>query len=196
VQGNAQVSVPIGVLTAVCVVAVLAGVASLLIGAWDARRDEEAALQRYTDAQALLALPPVDLIALQAERAEAVDARAALEARLEPPTVDPASDAATSLLVNRATEAGLTVRGVTSVPAGEVKHEMTAYLVSGTRMAVEGRVNQIVAFLRELSNGEPGLVPALGSLTMDERGVARADLTFSVFDPVPVPTAVPAAVAP
>ena len=100
------------VLTAVCALAVLVAMASVIIGTWQARADENAALQRYADAEALLALPPIDLEALEAENAAAQAELAEAKAQLEPPSVDPSSDEATSLLVERATAAGLTVRGV------------------------------------------------------------------------------------
>ncbi len=195
VQGDAEVSIPIGVLTLVCVVAVVLGVLSLIIGAWDAKRDEEAAAQRYTDAQALLALPPVDVTGLETSRDEANAALAEAAAQLAPPSVDPSSDAATTLLVTLATSAGLTVRGVASVPDGEVKSETTTYDVAGLRMTVEGNVGQINKFLADLGRDEPGLIPNLAAMTTDDRGLSRAEITFSVYSAVPTPTAVPPVVA-
>ena len=196
VQGDAEVSIPIGALTLVCVVAVVLGVLSLLIGTWDAKRDEEAAAQRYTDAQALLALPPIDVTSLEADRDTANAALADAEAQLAPPSVDPSSDEATTLLVTRATSAGLTVRGVASVPDGEIKNDMTTYDVAGLRMTVEGNVSQINKFLADLGRDEPGLIPNLAAMTTDDRGLSRAEITFSVYSAVPTPTAVPPVVAP
>lgn len=195
IRGDGEVSLPIGVLTAVCIAAVSLGVLSLIVGAWDARRDEERAAQRYTDAQAILALPPVDLSELEAQRDAAAAELNVAEAQLAAPSVDPASDAATTLLVTRATAAGLQVRGIASVPDGEIKNDMTTYDVAGIRMTIEGSANQITKFLADLGEDEPGLIPELSTLTTDDRGLSRAEVTFSVFSAVPTPTAVPPVVA-
>jgi hypothetical protein len=183
--------VPVRVLTAVCILAVLFSLAAVLAGAWDAQLEEDAALQRNADIEALLALPPVDTAALETERDLAKADLADAQAQLEPPSVDPASDTATALLVERATTGGLAVRGVARVPAAEIKNEALTYDVEGIRMTVEGSVNQVLGFLTRLAADEPGLIPSLGSMTVDERNVARAEITFSVYTevaPTPVPT--------
>jgi hypothetical protein len=183
-------NVPVRVLTVVCVFAVAVSMASLLIGAWDARGERDAALQRYVDTQALLALPPVDLDALEAERDEAAATLSGAEASLEPPSIDPASDEATAFLVNGAAAAGLTVTGVNRAPAGELKDELLTYDVEGIRITVDGRMNQVVSFLYDMQEVEPGFIPALESLTINDDGVAHADIVFNTHTEVVVPTPV------
>lgn len=188
-----QLHVPARVLTAACVVAVLVSLASILIGTWSAQHDEETALRRYEDAEALLALPPVDITSLQEEVTASKAALAAAQALAKPASVDPSSDAATSLLVRRASESGLSVRGIASAPASHAKNGEVTYDVSGIRMSVEGAVTQMVDLLYRLGEDEPGLIPSLSSMTVDEKNVARAEVIFSVYAPVPTPTPVPAA---
>jgi hypothetical protein len=187
-----QLHVPARVLTGACVVAVLISLASILIGTWSAQQDEQTALRRYQDAEALLALPPVDTTALQEEVTASKDALATAQALAKPASVDPSSDAATSLLVRRAAESGLGVRGIASAPASQAKHGEVTYDVSGIRMSVEGAVTQLIDLLHRLGQDEPGLIPSLSSMTIDEKNVARAEVIFSVYAPVPTPTPVPA----
>jgi hypothetical protein len=183
-----EMVIPARVLTAACVVAVLASIASLMVGAWDARRDKNEALQRYADTQALLALPPIDVEELRASRDAAVAARAGAEDLLAPPSVDPSSDDATTLLVQSAGAAGLVVRGIVSAPPAEVKRELVTYEASGLRMTVEGSPSQVIAFLTTLGEDEPGLIPTLTTMTTDDRNVSRAEITFNVYTKVVPPT--------
>ena len=190
-----RLHVPARVLTAVCVAAVVISLVSVIVGAWDARRDEDVALARYADAEALLALPPVDTTGLQQELDAANLALATAQALAQPPSVDPSSDAATSLLVRRASDAGLTVRGIASVPDSQVKNAEVVYDVSGLRMTVEGGVTQVIAFLEGLGKTEPGLIPSLTSMTVDDKSVAHAEIVFNVYtlNIPPTPAAAPTA---
>jgi hypothetical protein len=185
-----RLHVPARVLTAVCAAAVLLSIASLLAGAWKAERDQETALRRYTDAQALLALPPVDTSALEQELAASKDALAVAQDLARPPSVDPSSDAATTLLVRRAAAAGLNVRGLASAPESQVKNGEVAYDVEAIRMTVEGGVSQLAGFLKQLGDSEPGLIPSLTAMTVDDGNVARAEIVFSVYAKVAEPTPV------
>lgn len=185
-----DVNVSVRALTAVCVFAVAVSMASLIIGAWDARADRDAALQRYVDSQALLTLPPVDLEALTAERDAAAEALAAAQALLEAPSIDPASDAATAFLVRGAEQAGLKVTGINRAPAGELKDDILTYEVQGIRVNVEGRMNQIVNYLYDMQEADPGFVPSLESLAINDDGVANASIVFNVYTEVVPPTPV------
>src|SRR3990172_11448011 len=117
-----RLHIPARVLTAACVVTVLVSLASVLLGTWDAKKDEGIALTRYADAEALLALPPVDTTGLETGLEVSRLALATAQALAQPPSVDPSSDAATSLLVRRASDAGLNVRGIDSAPASQTKN--------------------------------------------------------------------------
>jgi hypothetical protein len=189
-SGAGNLRIPVPLLAGVCGFAVLLAMASVIVGTWQARADEQAALQRYTDAEALLALPPVDLEALEAQNEAAQAALAEAKEQLEPPSVDPSSDEATSLLVERASTAGLTVRGVSRVPATEVKVDEVAYDVEGIRMTLEGGVSTLIGFLAGLNEQEPGVMPALTTMTVDEQSRGVADVTFNVYTEVVVPTPV------
>jgi hypothetical protein len=188
--GSADMHLPARALTGACVVVVLLCIASLLVGAWTAQRDTDAALQRYTDTQALLALPQTDITVLETERDAAKAALAAAEAQLAPPSVDPSSDDATSLLVRRATEAGLAVKGIASAPMGEATNGPIKYDVVGIRVIVEGNVGRVLDLLIGLGKEEPGLIPALTSMTTSDTDVTRAEISFNVYtkqvEPTPV----------
>lgn len=184
------VNVPIRVLTAVCIGAVAVSMTALLLGVWDARRDRDAALQRYVDTQALLALPPVDIDGAVQERDSVAAALTDAEAALEPPAVDPASDTATALLVRSAEAAGLRVAGVNRVPSAQLKDDLTTYDVQGIRMTIDGTVNEVIGFLADMDRDEPGFISALNALTIDDGGVAHAEVVFSVYTEVPAPTPV------
>jgi len=183
-----RLHIPTRVLTAACVVTVLVSLASVLLGTWDAKKDEEIALTRYADAEALLALPPVDTTGLETGLEVSRLALATAQALAQPPSVDPSSDAATSLLVRRASDAGLNVRGIASAPASQTKNAEVVYDVEGIRMAVEGSVSQVIEFLARLGDTEPGLIPSLTGMTVDEKNLAHAEITFSVYTLVPLPT--------
>ena len=189
-ESGEQMHIPARVLTAVCVVVTLAAVASVLAGIWTAQRDEKAALRRFDDAQALLALPVVDTSALQADLTAVQNAVATAEALVGPPSVDPSSDASTALLVGRAAAAGLTVGAVASVAPSEAKNGQIGYDIEGLRMTVDGSVGQITAFLAKLRQDEPGLVPILNTMTIDDKALARAEVVFNVYTEVVPPTPV------
>lgn len=191
------VNVPIRVLTSVCIAAVALSMAALVVGLWDARRDRDAALQRYVDTQALLALPPVDIDAAKAERDTVATALREAQAALAPPSVDPSSDAATALLVRSAESAGLRVAGVNRVADSQLKDDLVTYDVRGIQMTVDGRVNDVNRFLSAMNRDEPGFIPALAALTVDDGGIAHAEIVFSVYTEAPVPTpAAPVEAAP
>ncbi len=185
-----RLHVPARVLTAVCVVAVLLSIGSLFAGTWKAHNDEETALRRYADAEALLALPPVDTTGLENELAGSKAALATAEALALPPSVDPSSDAATSLLIQRATASALNVRGLASAPSSQVKNAEATYDVEGIRMTVEGGVSQLVDFLTQLGEAEPGLIPTITSMSVNEANTAHAEIVFSVYTLVIPPTPV------
>jgi hypothetical protein len=184
------VNVPIRVFTAVCIGAVAVSMTALLLGVWDARRDRDAALQRYVDTQALLALPPVDIDGAVQERDSVAAALTDAEAALEPPAVDPESDTATALLVRSAEAAGLRVAGVNRVPSAQLKDDLTTYDVQGIRMTIDGTVNEVIGFLADMDRDEPGFISALNALTIDDGGVAHAEVVFSVYTEIPAPTPV------
>ena len=162
-ESGERMHIPARVLTTVCVVVTLAAVASVLAGIWTAQRDEKAALRRFDDGQALLALPVVDTSALQAELATSK---------------------------NAVTEAGLKVGGVASVAPGMSKNGEIAYDVEGLRMTVDGSVDQITRFLGALRLEEPGLVPALNTMTISDTNVARAEIIFNFYSVIVPPTPV------
>jgi len=181
------------VLSAICAGAVVVAMASVIIGAWDANREEEAALQRYADTEALLALPPVDTAALETQRDEARRSLAAAEALLEPPSIDLASDEATILLVSAAGDAGLNVRSVARVAPSELKRDAVIFDIEGVRLTVEGSVSDVLTFIGRLHLAEPGFIPALGSMTIDDRGVATTEVTVNAYtkQALPTPAAAP-----
>ena len=189
-SGDAEVHLRGQILMALCGIAVLLAMGSVIVGTWQARADEQAALQRYADAEALLSLPPVDLELLEAERDSSQAALAEAKAQLEPPSVDPSADEATALLVERAAAAGLVVRGVTRVPATEATTAAMTYEVEGIRMTLEGEVARVLGFLAALNEEEPGVIPALTSLTTDEAARSVLDAAFNVYTEVPVATPV------
>ena len=189
-ESGEKMHIPARVLTAACVAVTVAAVAAVVAGIWTAQRDEQAALRRFDDAQALLALPVVDTSALQAELAASKNAVATAQALAAPPSVDPSSDASTALLVRRATEAGLKVGGVASVAPGMSKNGEIAYDVEGVRMTVDGSVDQITRFLGALRLEEPGLVPALNTMTISDTNVARAEIIFNFYSVIVPPTPV------
>jgi hypothetical protein len=192
-SGASEVRLPRHALPVACVVAVIASIASLLVGTWDAQRDEEAARRQYADVRMLLAQPPVVLSQLEEERDAALASRDAAQALLEPPSVDLSSDAGTVLLVERAGDAGLVVRAISRLPASQVKNGELAYDVQAVRITVEGSVSQLLAFLFALDDDEPGVLPTLETLTVSERNAVRAELTFSTFSAAATPAAAPPA---
>ena len=57
-------------------------------------------------------------------------------------------------------------------------------------MTLEGSVQTLIAFLAALNELEPGVMPALASLTIDDEAKGLLDVTFNVYTKVPAPTPV------
>lgn len=187
-ESGEKMHLPARVLTTVCVIVTVAAVASVVAGIWTAQREEQSALRRFDDAQALLALPAVDTTALRAEVAASKNSVATAQALAAPPSVDPSSDASTALLVRRATDAGLVVAAIASVAPIESKNGLIEYDIEGLRVTLQGTVDQITSFLSNLRRDEPGLIASLNAMTIDEKALARAEITFKVYTEVVPPT--------
>jgi hypothetical protein len=180
-------------LLALCAVVAFA---SLLAATYNARRDKDMAQHRFADLQALLALPPMSTDSLQ-EDLDSVKLQIAMQVALSaPPKVDPASDAATSLLVRTAQGAGLSVKGITRTQPAVATFDGVTYNTQGIHVAVDGTSQQVNKYLSDMAGAEPALFPSLTSMSINDKGLAHAELTFSVYakvvppTPVPVPTKV------
>jgi hypothetical protein len=57
-------------------------------------------------------------------------------------------------------------------------------------MTIDGTVNEVIGFLAGMDRDEPGFISALNALTIDDGGVAHAEVVFSVYTEVPAPTPV------
>lgn len=176
------------VLAGIVVACLVLAFASVIAATYTARRDESAARARYNDIQALVALPPASNDSLQADLASLRQQLADAQAAVGTPTIDPASDALTSLLVRTATEAGLTVKGVSRSEPSQATLAEALYQVQALHITVSGSITQITDFLRTLDEQQPALVASLAALTADNAGVAQADLVFSAYAPAPSPT--------
>jgi hypothetical protein len=163
---------------ALCVVLVYAAmIASIRAERTDLRNSE----QRYLDAAQLLSVPPVPVATLQADVAGAKASLAWVEGRARHSTIDPASDDATELLVQRAQQGGLTVAGISRLAPALEKHGEKTYNVTALRLTVQGASpDAIIAFLLALEASDPGLIPSLADLSAQDAG-ARAELVFSVY---------------
>ena len=180
-------------LAAMLAVCVGLAFASLLAATYNANRDADAAQKRFADAQGLLALPPASTDTLQAEL-DNVKLQVALQAGLAaPPKVDPSSDAATSLLVRTAQGAGLAVRGITRTQPAVAILSGTSYNTQGIHVSVDGTTPQLIKYLSDMAGAEPALLPSLVSMSVNDKGLARAELTFVAYEKVVPPTPVPAA---
>ncbi len=144
---------------------------------------------RYLDATQLLTVPPVPVATLEAELATAQSALASVQLAASGPSIDPASDEATALLVRRAQDAALSVASVARLNSTQTQLDAAKYNVDALRMTVRGgSQDAVIAFLRALQTTDPGLVPALTSLTVEDGGVS-AEILFSVYtkiEPTPV----------
>jgi hypothetical protein len=171
------------------------GLASLFAGIHEAHRDEAAARKRFDDAQALIALPPASTDAIQEDLVAVRDSIATAEAAAAPVAIDPPADAATSVLVRGAQASGLTVKAVSLVAAAQAKLGDNTYDTHGIRMTVDGRVGQMTAFLNGLSTSQPSLIPSLATMTINDAGLAHAEIVFSTYAKVASPTPEPRATA-
>ncbi len=190
-QANGQpLRIPPQILVGITAAMIAICMTSVLLGIHNARRDETAARTRFADAQALLALPPIDTASLQ-QQLDAAKQTLTLEAISAAATpIDPASDAAAELLVRRSEAAGLAVKGLARVNPASAKLGDVAYDVQGVRVTVEGTAPQITALLTDLHTEQPLLIPVLASMTLNEVGLAHADIGFDVYSRVATPTAV------
>jgi len=191
--GSPAISIPRRYLVLAAVVCIGVVYLSMAASLYTSGRDEHTAETQYLDATRLLAVPPVPIATLQTELAAARASLASVEASASQSTIDPASDDATELLVERAQAAGLTVSGIARLNQSQAKHEERMYTVDGLRMSVEGpSQDTIIGFLRALEATDPRLVPSLSSLSLQDAR-ARAEIVFSVYTEIlPTPAAAPA----
>ena len=95
------------------------------------------------------------------------------------------------MLVEDAQSAGLTVRALSGVPSGQSAVGTDTYTTEGVRLTVEGALGQITSFLDAVGQASPSLIPSLTSMTIADSGVAHAEIVFSTFEKVAVPTPSP-----
>lgn len=184
--------VPPHVLAGVAAAVIAMSMASLVLGIRSAHRDASTARVRFADAQALIALPPIDTSALTAQLDQAKADLAAEQTIAAGSSIDPSSDAAAALLVRHSEAMGLAVKGISRITPAAAKFVEASYDVQGIRITVEGTPLQVTALLADLEKSEPSLVPSLATMTINELGDAHADLGFSVYTKiVPPPTVVP-----
>jgi hypothetical protein len=196
-SGSPAISIPRRYLILAAVITVGVVYLSMAASLYTSGRDERTAETQYLDATHLLSVPPVPIATLQAELAAARNSLAWVEASASQSTIDPSSDDATELLVQRAQDAGLSVTGIARLNQAQAKFEDKAYTVDGIRTSVDGPSHvTIIEFLRALEATDPRLVPSLSSLAIQE-GRAHAEIVFSLYtEIVATPTAVPAEIQP
>lgn len=188
-----SVRVPPHVLVGLAAAVLAVAYTSTFLATYNARRDERDAQQQLADAQQLLALPPGASDTLTAQLTWARAEYAAWQAEPLTPSVDPASDAATALLVRHADAAGLAVRGITRVPPASTRLGTVAYDVQALTVAVSGSPVQVAAYLADMRKVEPAMLPSLVSMSVNESGLAQAELSFRAYTVAATPTAVAAA---
>ena len=179
-ERSKQVHLPPHVLAGLVIGVVVVVFSAVLLGTREAHRDEAAANQRYLDAQAIAALPPVSTDALRAELQQAKD-RLTVAQALAAQTVDATLDTTIAGLVQAAQQAGLGVRGVARADAATAKVGEQTYDERGIRITVEGTPAQTTAFLVAMQREEPGLIPVLVSSTVNEAGIARSEIVFNAY---------------
>jgi hypothetical protein len=178
-------------MTAVAVCLALA-FASVIVATRNAQRDEAAAERRYADAQALIALPPASRESLAQDLDVVKQQISTAQASLATPSVDAASDALTSLLVRGASDAGLSVKGISRANPGQATINSRLYDVQSLHLTLSGALGELNVFLRRMSESQPFLIPAIASASINDAGAVQADVVFSVYTTVASPTAVPA----
>ena len=169
------------------------GLFGLLAGLHNEHRAEEAARSRFADAQTLGSLPPASTDSIRDDLAIVKDQLATAQAEATPRSAWASRDAGATALVRGAQSAGLSVKALSSVAAGQLKVDDEAYTSQGIRLTVEGDIGQITTFLDALHRDEPAVVPELISMTINESGVAHAEIVFSTFEKITVPTPKPVA---
>jgi len=169
------------------------GLAGLFAGIYNAHRAEDAAHSRFADAQALVALPPASTDSIQEDLTVVHNQLATAQAAASPAAIDASGDETTTVLVRAAQTSGLTVKAISGVPSGQTKVGDFMYDTKGVRMALDGSVGQITHFLETLGTSQPALVASLTTMTINDSGVAHAEIVFTSFKKAVVPTPVPAA---
>jgi hypothetical protein len=188
-----SVRIPPHVLVGLAAAVLAVAYTSTLLATYNARRDERDARRQLADAQQLLALPPGASDNLAAQLTWARAEYAAWQREPLTPSVDPASDAATALLVRHADAAGLTVRGITRVAPASARLGTVAYDVQALTVSVSGSPAQVAAYLTDMRKVEPAMFPSLVSMSVNETGLAQAELSFRSYAEAATPTAVAAA---
>jgi hypothetical protein len=174
-------------------VVVALGLAGLLAGLHNAQRAEDAAHKRFADAQALSALPPASTDAIQEDLTVVRNQLATVQAVASPPASNSTADETTTVLVRSAQNAGLSVKAISGVPSGQTKIGEVLYDTKGVRVTLDGSVGQITQFLETLGRSQPALIASLTSMTLNEVGVAHAEIIFTSFTKAIVPTPIPVA---
>lgn len=174
---------------------VLIAYAAMAAGIYTANKDKRIAETRYLDMVTLVEAPPPQLEPLRAELQAAQATLAELQRASGVATIDPSSDEATALLVRRAQEGGLAVKGVARLDAAETKVGDVDYGVDAIRINVEGTREQVFGFLGELRSSDPALIPTLTFLDVLDSGDAGAEIVFSAYTAI-VPEDEPGAAAP
>ena len=190
--GNMQpVRIPPMVMLAGTAAIIAICVTSLVLGISHARRDADDSQRRFADAQALLAVPPVDTSVLEQKLNDAKSQLAAEQAFAADAQIDPASDAEITLLVQRSEQAGVQVQGISRIAPSTAKIAAITYDLQGIRMTVEGTPAQLIAFLDGLRAAQPGLIPTLAAMTVAPSGTVHADIGFNVYRVAATPAAAP-----
>jgi hypothetical protein len=174
-------------------VVVALGLSGLFAGIYNAHRAEDAAHKRFADAQALGSLPPASTDSIQEDLDIVHNQLATAQAIASPAAIDASGDETTTILVRTAQTSGLTVKAISSVPSGQTKVGDFLYDTKGVRMTLDGSIGQITHFLDTLSTSQPALVASLTTMTINEVGLAHAELVFTSFERAAVPTPIPAA---
>jgi hypothetical protein len=181
--------VPAKQLIASGIAAIVVTYAAMGAGIYAAARDRDAAERQQADLLTLLESPPASMDELTTRRDEAQRALDGAKELLAPAVHDPASDEATAMLVEAALAQGLDVRGVERVApsAGTVGEKK--YDVRALRVTVAGHPGPIAAYVAQLQAEDPGLIPSLTSMDVDESGVATAEILFAAYAPAATATA-------
>ncbi len=175
-----RMHVPSHVLAGLVIGVVVVVFSAMLLGTRDAHRDESTARQRYLDAEAIAALPPVSTDTLR-EEVEAAKAQLAMSQAVAARTVDATSDTTIASLVETAQQSGLSVRGVARADAATAKIGEQPYDVHGIRTTVEGTPAQTTVFLAAMRRDQPTLFPALLFAAVNEAGLVRSELVFNAY---------------
>ena len=181
------VHVPPHILLGAAAAIVVVCLAGILAGMHNAERDRKAALTRYNDAQALLALPPLSTDGLKADLATA-KFQVGVAQLQSAQSVDLASDDVIAQLVREAQTSGLAVSGVSRITPGTAKIADATYDVHGVRIVTDGSPAQLLAFLATVQEQLPSLFPTLTSMTVNDAGAARAEIAFNAYSKLATPT--------